>query len=71
MSTATGNYRFRIYLDQQAAWRWRLIAPNGRRIAASGEAFDSYDNALRAVKLVKRVAATAQITRSRTLRRAV
>lgn len=29
-------------------WRWRLKASNGRQVAASGEAFASRANALRA-----------------------
>lgn len=31
-------------------FRWRILAPNGRQIAASGEAFASERNAWRAVR---------------------
>jgi uncharacterized protein YegP (UPF0339 family) len=42
--------RFEIY-EATDGWRWRLIAANGR-ILASGEAFASKRNALRAVDAV-------------------
>ena len=32
-------YRFDVFEDKRGQYRWRLIAPNGRRVATSGEAF--------------------------------
>ena len=41
--------RFEIYQDRAGKWRWRLIAANGERVAASGQSFASHFNAERAV----------------------
>lgn len=32
-------YKFEIYKDKNKEWRFRLIAPNGRIIADSGEGY--------------------------------
>ena len=44
------RYRFELYRDQDR-WRWRLVAPNGRVLAESGEAYrrrsDAYQSLLR------------------------
>jgi uncharacterized protein YegP (UPF0339 family) len=52
---------FRIYLDASGGWRWRLVAPNGHRIAASGEYFDSRQDAVRAAELVRGAIGSAKI----------
>jgi uncharacterized protein YegP (UPF0339 family) len=52
---------FQVYQDTGGNWRWRLIADNGRRVAASGESFDSRSNAVRAAGTAKRVAAQASL----------
>ena len=80
---ATSQYTFEIYLDSAAnwrwrrltppdatRWRWRLVAANGRRVAASPESFDSYESAVRSAQLVQRVAGTAILMSPRRLRRA-
>ena len=40
-------YRFDVF-EGKNGWRWRLIAPNGRRVATSGEAFSGKWEAERA-----------------------
>lgn len=46
---------FDVYPDQSGEWRWRLLAPNGRIIADSGEGYSSRSNAMRAVSTVRDV----------------
>ena len=41
--------RFEPYRDRLGRWRWRAVASNGRKVAASGEAFASRFNAERAI----------------------
>jgi uncharacterized protein YegP (UPF0339 family) len=43
-----------LYEVYQAAdgWRWRLVAPNGRIVADSGEAFASRSNATRSIRAI-------------------
>lgn len=36
------------YRDEGGQWRWRWVARNGRKVAVSGESFDSKRNATRA-----------------------
>jgi uncharacterized protein YegP (UPF0339 family) len=55
------NYYFHLYQDQSGHWRWRLVAHNGKTIAASGEAFYSRENAHRSAELVQSVAGSAPI----------
>ncbi len=43
------NYDVQVYEDTKGEWRWRLVAPNGRIIADSGEGYVSRSNAMRAV----------------------
>lgn len=38
--------------ESDDGFRWRLVAPNGRQIAASGEAFASERNAWRSLRTV-------------------
>jgi uncharacterized protein YegP (UPF0339 family) len=52
--------RFNIYIDVAGHWRWRLIAGNGEKVAAS-EAYVSHANALRSAKRVKELASTAVV----------
>lgn len=55
------TYKFHLYLDVGLHWRWRLVAPNNRIIAASGEAFYSKEDAQRSAQLVQAVAGFATI----------
>lgn len=55
--------RFELYEDEAnpGKWRWSLKDGNNKRIAASGESFDSHSNARRAAQNVKDTAPTAPI----------
>lgn len=53
--------KFDVFKDLRGKWRWRLIASNGKKIATSGESFDSRSNAIRAARNVKRLAPDATI----------
>lgn len=51
------KYQAELFLDDQQKWRWRIWAPNGRKLCTSGENFDSKGNARRALKAFLRVKA--------------
>lgn len=38
--------KFEIFKDAKGEWRWRLVASNGRIIAASGEGYKNRGHAL-------------------------
>ena len=42
--------KIEIYPDAAGRFRWRVVAPNGRTTASSGESFDSKGNAKRAAR---------------------
>lgn len=46
-------WRFEIYQDAARAFRWRLIAPNNKIIADSGEGYATRYNAHRAAETVR------------------
>jgi uncharacterized protein YegP (UPF0339 family) len=50
--------KFVIYLDVTGHYRWRLVAKNGEKVAAS-EAYASKQNAIRSAHRVKEIAASA------------
>ncbi len=52
--------RIEIYLDVAYQYRWRLVAGNGEKVAAS-EAYVSKQGAIRSAQHVKAWASTAQI----------
>lgn len=52
--------KFVIYTDIAKQYRWRLLAGNGEKVAAS-EAYVSRQNAIRSAQRVKFLAATASI----------
>ncbi len=54
-------WEFQIYQDAAAEYRWRLVAPNGRTIADSGEGYASRSNAHRAAENVRSRIGQAQI----------
>lgn len=45
--------QFRIYQSEAGTYRWMLVAPTGRKIAESGEAFETQDAAIEALERVK------------------
>jgi uncharacterized protein YegP (UPF0339 family) len=51
--------RFQTFQDKADKWRWRLVDGNNRKVATSGESFDSRSNALRAARNVKATAPSA------------
>ncbi len=51
---------FKIYIDKAGFYRWRLIAGNGEKVAAS-EAYVSRQNAIRSAKNIKDLAWQADI----------
>ena len=50
--------KFQIYEDVAGQFRWRLIAGNGEKVAAS-EAYTERYNALRSARRVKEIAGSA------------
>ena len=44
---------FQVYEDSAGEWRWRLVAGNGRIIAASGEGYRDKQDCLHGIELVK------------------
>jgi uncharacterized protein YegP (UPF0339 family) len=53
------RYAFAVYSDRRGQARWRATAPNGRTVAASGEAFDTPGRAQRAADNVQDNAGSA------------
>jgi uncharacterized protein YegP (UPF0339 family) len=53
--------KFEVYKDKEGQYRWRLIAPNGRNIASSGEGFSSKQACLDGIASVKKDAPEAEI----------
>lgn len=51
---------FVIYMDRAGHYRWRLVASNGEKVAAS-EAYASKQNAIRSAQRVKQIAYGADI----------
>lgn len=54
-------WKFEIYQDAAREWRWRLVAPNGKIIADSGEGYVTHANARRAAENVRARIAQAAI----------
>ena len=46
-------WKFQIYRDQANQFRWRLVAPNGKIIADSGEGYYDRQGAKRAAENVR------------------
>jgi uncharacterized protein YegP (UPF0339 family) len=55
------NAKFVVYKDKAGEYRWRLVAPNGKDTASSGQNFASHYDATRAAEEVKASAATADV----------
>jgi uncharacterized protein YegP (UPF0339 family) len=55
------TWKFEIYQDVVHEWRWRLLAPNGKIIADSGEGYATRANARRAAENVRARIAQAAI----------
>lgn len=55
------NYYIEIYEDLGNAWRWRLVASNGRIVADSAEAYVNKFNARRSAKRLVELGLQASI----------
>ena len=53
--------RFVVYKDSAGDFRWRLVAPNGRTVADSGEGYRNKSDCLDGVQLVKAQARRARV----------
>ncbi|MDX1744720.1 MAG: DUF1508 domain-containing protein [Halobacteriales archaeon] len=49
-----GTQHFEVYTDRAGEWRWRLVAPNGRILADSGEGYSSRSGARDGIARVQR-----------------
>jgi uncharacterized protein YegP (UPF0339 family) len=58
---AKAQYEFEVYEDKAKEFRWRLKAPNGQIVAASGEGYKSKADCEKAIDLIKKGAATAEV----------
>jgi uncharacterized protein YegP (UPF0339 family) len=58
--TSTPN-KFQIYKDRKGQYRWRLRDRNGEIIADSNEGYSSKASSKRAIDLIKRQAASAEV----------
>jgi uncharacterized protein YegP (UPF0339 family) len=54
-------YKFEVYKDKAGQYRWRLVAPNGKSIAESGEGYSGKQACLDGIASVQQHAAGAQI----------
>ena len=53
LGDAVTRRTFQVYEDVGGEWRWRLVAGNGRIIAASGEGYRDKQDCLHGIELVK------------------
>lgn len=44
---------YHVYQDLESQWRWRLLSPNNKIIAACVNGFDKKDTCLASINLVK------------------
>ena len=54
-------YKFEVYKDKGGEFRWRLVAPNGKSIADSGEGYSSKQACLDGIESVKQHASGAEV----------
>ena len=54
-------YRFELYKDVKAEYRWRLVATNGQTIATAGEGYKAKASAVAGIDSVKKNAAAALV----------
>jgi uncharacterized protein YegP (UPF0339 family) len=53
--------KFEMYESSNGEWRWRLVAPNGRTIADSGEGYSSKQSCEEGIESVRRWSAEAEV----------
>lgn len=57
--------KLETYKDSGGNYRWRLIAPNGKRVASSGESFSSQAAAKKAAQTAQKHAGNAKVESSK------
>jgi len=55
------KYKFQIYRDLPGEWRFRLLAPNGKIIADSGESYTTKRACVRNIRKIQKKAGEALI----------
>jgi uncharacterized protein YegP (UPF0339 family) len=58
---AKTRYEFEVYEDKAKAYRWRLKASNGQVVAASSEGYKARADCEKAIDLIKKGAAKAEV----------
>ena len=58
---AKTRYEFEVYEDKAKAYRWRLKASNGQVVAASSEGYKAKADCEKAIDLIKKGAAKAEV----------
>lgn len=53
--------RFQLFKDKAGEWRWRLLAENGRSVAASSEGYVARADALNGIDLVRHMRGTTDV----------
>lgn len=46
------QWRIHVYKDRTAQWRWRMLAPNGKKIGASTESYKKRKDAIMNLQVV-------------------
>ena len=54
-------YFFHVYQDSQHLWRWTFYAPNNRKMADSGESYNTRQSCESAIAVLKREVPTAPV----------
>jgi uncharacterized protein len=52
---------FYIYKDRQGEWRWRLVSPNGRIIADSGQGYKYRRAMMATINRIRLLAHSAEV----------
>ena len=52
---------FQLYKDKAGEWRWRLVAENGKSIAASSEGYVAKADALNGIEIVRAMRGTTEV----------
>ncbi|MXW65374.1 MAG: DUF1508 domain-containing protein [Bacteroidetes bacterium SB0662_bin_6] len=52
MIVMTSN-RYEVYRDSEKKWRWRLIVPRHGIVATSSQGFDTRDECVRQIRMVR------------------
>ena len=58
---ADGKLKFEVYEDKAKQFRWHAKSPNGQIVAASGSGYKDKADCEKAVELIKKAAAKAEV----------